>query len=282
MSSNENVETQSIAVPNEAHFEAHFEAHEIETSNVPEIVDHEPAPEMATEHGIPTADDRVNEGELPEFAKRRLGREQKKHERTLSEYERRVAELEAKLQAQQSFQSGTIFNDPLTGEAVDVATPEGQERYKYLQKVTDNLNKQDAEKSAAEARRIEKELYDHVYDSFEDAKERHPDFLQVMQASGFDKGLVKELATFRDPGALGYYIGANPREVARLKTLPAYQVKRELERHLTDMILKQKITNAPAPVKSPKDGVSGKPSNNRIKSVQELMAEKREKIRRGR
>jgi hypothetical protein len=244
------------------------------------IVNEEPSGETPAETSE-TQTAPQNDGELPEFAKRRLGREQKK-------YERRVAALEAELHAEraransaqpQSLQSGTIFTDPLTGETVDIATKEGQDHYQYLQKVNERISKQETEKAATEAQRIDREQYDHVYDSFEDAKDRHPDFVQVMTSSGFDEKLVKELANFNDPGSLGYYIGSNPREVARLKNLPAYEVKRELARHLTEMVSKKTVTNAPTPVNKPKDGVSGKSSNTRIKSVQELMEEKREKQR---
>lgn len=271
MLNNEQVETQPIVETNDVNSGAPEQVEEASTPIEDNSAETAESPQES--HEAPPT-----EGELPEFAKRRLGREQKKYERKLAALEAELHAERARANAQppQSFQSGTLYSDPLTGKTVDIATPEGQERYKYLQEVDENLKRQASEKAQADAKKVENELYNHIYESFEDAKERHTDFVQVMTSSGLDEPLAKELAYFPDPGALGYYICSNPREVARLKNLPAYEVKRELARHLTDMVSKKKVTNAPAPVNKPRDSISGKSSNFRIKSVEQLMAEKKE------
>ncbi len=245
MSEIQNVETVSQPVV-ESNSKNSFEA-PTETLSIPEPVEEKASPSSEA------APNESGEGELPEFAKRRLGKEQKKYEREIA---RVKAELEqerarnATPQPQYGAQPSSVYQDPITGKYIDTSTPEGQAIFNYQQEMSQHLNAQDRAQQERNQKEEEGKLWNHFQDSFDDAREKHPDFEKVMTSSGMTKVIGRELAYFENPGELGYYLASNPREIERLQRLPAYEMKRELTKHLADMVSKNNITKAPPPVKT--------------------------------
>ncbi len=282
MSETQNVETSSNLDSSSVNS---FENTPVETATIPEPsaapkeTEATPEPE-ATQ--APAAED-----ELPEFAKRRLGKEQKKHEREMA---RMRAELEEARKsanpalAQQSYnppygaQSPSVYRDPITGKYIDTNTPEGQAIFNYQQEMSQHLTAQEQQQQARAQKEIQDKRYAHFQDSFEDAKDKYPDFEKVIRSSGMTGAIGEQLADFPDPGELGYYLASNPREVERLQRLPAYEMKRELVRHMAEMVSKNNVTRAPAPVKT-----TGSPAGQTTKSfahktLEELKAERRAEL----
>lgn len=251
------------------------------------MIENESSPEPVKEEASPSTEVAPNEsgdGELPEFAKRRLGKEQKKYERQIAQMR---TELEAEkarnasfAQAPQAQWGGNpgVYQDPITKESIDTSTPEGQAIYNYHQKMSQALAAQDKEQLAQQAKEVENKLHEHFESSFDDAAEKHADFDKVIKGAGMNLALGRELAYFPDPGELGYYLASNPREVDRLQKLPAYEMKRELARHMAEMVSKNNVTRTPAPVK-PIGVTSGSPVKHFAqKTIAELKAERKAEL----
>lgn len=276
MSETLNVETVSQPVV-ESNSKNSFEA-PTETLSTPE-----PIEEKASTSSEATSAE-SGDGELPEFAKRRLGKEQKK-------FERETARLRAELEEARSqnkapapqvpygAQSPTGYQDPLvTGKYIDTSTPEGQAIFNYQQELSQHLAAQEKAQQERNQKDIDAKRFAYFQDSFEDAKEKHADFEKVIMASGMNGAIASELSDFPDPGELGYYLASNPREVERLQKLPAYEMKRELARHMADMVSKNNITKTPPPVKTTgaSSGSFAKPFAQ--KTLAELKAERRAQL----
>lgn len=278
MSETQNVETVSQPVV-ESNSRNSFEA-PTESLSVAEPVEEkasssqEPA---SNEGGSDTEDD------LPEFAKRRLGKEQKKHERELARVRAELEEVRSRsqsapIQPQWNAPPQNGYQDPITGKYIDMTTPEGQAIFNYQQDMSQHLTAQDRAQQERAQQEVHSKRFAHLQDSFEDAKEKHPDFESVIKASGMTGTIAEKLSDFPDPGELGYYLASNPREVERLQKLPAYEMQRELVRHMADMVSKNNITKTPPPVKTvgASSGSFAKPFAQ--KTLAELKAERRAEL----
>jgi hypothetical protein len=258
----------------------------IEKIDVPDAPIAEPAkveeaPETRQETA-PPVENTAGEDELPEHFKRRLGKEQKKHERELARVRAELEEVRSRSAPQQPQQYGAQppsgYNDPITGRFIDTSTPEGQVIYKYQQEMSQHLTAQEQAQQMQMQKDVEAKLFATFQDSFDDAKDRHQDFEKVMSSSGMTGYIAKELAYFPDPGELGYYVASNPREVERLQRLPVHEMRRELTRHMAEMVTKNNVTRAPAPVKPIPAGGATPVKHFAQKTVAELKAERRAQL----
>jgi hypothetical protein len=148
------------------------------------------------------------DGELPEFAKRRLGKVQKQHEREVARLRAELDEVRARPAnvSPQQFNAGQQgYIDPITQKYIDVSTPDGQAIYNYQQEMSKALTEQEKQNIARQEKEFEYKLQDHVQSSFEDAAVKHSDFENVMKNSGMSLPFAKELGYFDNPGELGYY-----------------------------------------------------------------------------
>lgn len=274
MSETLNVETIAQPVV-ESNSRNSFEA-STETLSIPEPVEEKVSTSQEA------APNESGEGELPEFAKRRLGKEQKKFERETARLRAELEEVRKSINTpppQYGAQSPAGYQDPLvTGKYIDTSTPEGQAIFNYQQELSQHLAAQEKAQQERNQRDIEAKRFEHFQDSFEDAKDKHPDFEKVIMASGMNGTIASELSDFPDPGELGYYLASNPREVERLQKLPAYELKRELVRHMADMVSKNNITKTPPPIKTvgASSGSFAKPFAQ--KTLAELKAERRAEL----
>jgi hypothetical protein len=276
MSELQNVETISQPViDNKA--QNSFEA-PTESLSIPEPVE-EKSPTSSE-----AAPNESGDGELPEFAKRRLGKEQKKFEREKARLQAELDQERARNnaphpQAPYGVQSPTGYADPLvTGKYIDTSTPEGQAIFNYQQELSQHLNAQEKQQQERAQKEIDAKRFAHFQDSFEDAKDKYADFEKVITSSGMNGNIASELSDFPDPGELGYYLASNPREVERLQRLPAYEMKRELVRHMADMVLKNNVTKTPPPIKAvgASSGSFAKPFAQ--KTLADLKAERRAQL----
>lgn len=282
MSETQTVETNSNPVvesriSSRNSFEAQAPA---ETLSIPEPVEEKvsPSPEVAPNES--------GDGELPEFAKRRLGREQKKFERETAKLKAELEEARAQInrapqpQVQYGGQSPTGYQDPLvTGKYIDTSTEKGQAIFEYQQELSQHLTAQEKVQQEKAQKEIDAKRFEHFQDSFEDAKEKHVDFEKVVTSSGMDGRIASQLCDFPDPGELGYYLASNPREVDRLQKLPAYEMRRELARHMAEMVSKNNVTRTPPPVKTTGSNSGTPTKSSPHKSIAELKAEKRARQR---
>lgn len=276
MSETLNVETVSQPVV-DGNSKSSFETPIIETVSAPEPAEEKASPskEVAPNEG--------GEGELPEFAKRRLGKEQKKFERETARLRAELEEARAQNKAPSpqipyGAQSPAGYQDPLTGKYIDTSTPEGLAIFNYQQELSQHLNAQEKQQQERSQKDVDAKRFEHFQDSFEDAKERHADFENVIRASGMNGAIASELSDFPDPGELGYYLASNPREVERLQKLPAYEMKRELARHMAEMISKNNVTRTPSPVKPIGSGAGTPAKHFAHKSIAELKAERKAQL----
>lgn len=275
-------ETQNVETTKQPEFDSRnsFETPIIETV---EVKDKAPEPtknEVSSSQEV--APTEGGEGELPEFAKRRLGKEQKKYERELgrikAELEQERARNNAPQAPQYSPQAAGGYQDPLTGKYIDTNTAEGQAIFNYQQELSQHLNAQEKRDQERQQKDVDAKLFAHFQDSFEDAKDKYSDFEKVVTSSGMRPSLGQELAYFPDPGELAYYLSSNPREIERLQKLPAYEMKRELVRHMAEMVSKNNITRAPAPVKPTGSGATSPVKHFVHKSISELKEERRAQL----
>lgn len=283
MSETQNVETNSnpvvesrISVRNSSESTKETEKNVPLETNTPEPTENKAS---TSQEAAPTEG---GDGELPEFAKRRLGKEQKKFERETARLRAELEEARAQNnrvqppQPQYGAQSPTGYQDPLiTNEYIDTSTPDGQAIFNYQQRLSQHLNAQEKQQQERAQKDIDAKRFAHFQDSFEDAKDKHADFEKVIMASGMDGSIASELSDFPDPGELGYYLASNPREVERLQKLPAYELKRELARHMAEMVSKNNVTRTPPPVKTTGSHASKSPNASPHKSLSELKAERK-------
>lgn len=257
---------------------------EVTVSAPPEIKAPEEITSTSEPASTPAFAENENEGELPEYAKRRLGKERKKYERQLAQV---TAELDAERARnaapppipQYGAQSPNGYLDPLiTGKYIDPNTEKGQAILEYQQELSQHLAEQDKQQQERQAKEVENKLHEHFESSFDDAAEKHADFEKVIKGAGINLTLGRELAYFQDPGELGYYIASNPREVERLQKLPAYEMRRELTRHMAEMVSKNNVTRTPPPVKVTGSN-SGSPTKaSPHKSIAELREARRAQL----
>jgi len=285
MSETQNVETISNPVVESRISSRNSSESMKEVKETPSAIP-EPSEEKvsASQEVAPNEGGEGGEGELPEFAKRRLGKEQKKFER---EKARLIAELEeARAQArapqqqpQYGAQSPAGYQDPLVaGKYIDTSTPEGQAIFNYQQELSQHLNAQEKQQQERVQKDIDAKRFAHFQDSFEDAKDKHADFEKVIVNSGMNGIIGEHLPDFPDPGELGYYLASNPREVDRLQKLPAYEMKRELARHMAEMVSKNNVTRTPPPVKITGSNAGAPTKASAHKSLAELKAERRAQL----
>ena len=278
MSETQNVETNS---KQEIGSNNSFETPIIDKVDIPDASGPESSEKEATSPEVAVNDGA--EGELPEFAKRRLGKEQKKYEREISRVRAELEQERARNQAPQQqpaygAQSPSVYVDPITGQYIDTNTPEGQAIFQYQQQMSQHLTAQEQRQQEQNQKNIEAKRFAHLQDSFEDAKDKYTDFETVIKNAGMTETIGRELADFPDPGELGYYLASNPREVDRLKKLPAYEMKRELARHMAEMVSKNNISRAPAPIKPIGSGAANPVKHFAHKTLAELKAERRAQI----
>lgn len=220
------------------------------------------------------------EGELPDHFKRRLGKEQKKHERELARVRAELDEMRAR-NGNQNVPYGTApqhsdgYTDPLTGEFIDMSTPYGQEIYKYQQKLSQKLEQDQRYQDERSQKEVESRIREHMEDSRDEAREKFSDYDQVIGSARISDNTARELGNFPDPAGLAYYIASNPREVERIQRLPAYELRRELARHMGDMVSKKNITRTPPPV-NPVGATGLQSSKSSLhKSLAEMKAERK-------
>jgi hypothetical protein len=275
MSETQNVETGTKQFESRNSFEPP-QASSIEPVAVPESS--EPVNKAPQAVAPSEAFSENTEGELPEFAKRRLGKERKKHERELANMR---AELE---QARSLYGAASPSNlppgqngyrDPLTGDIIDTTTPEGQYLSSYHQKLSQKLTADEQYQQQLNQREVDAKVRAHVDDSVDEAREKLPDYDKVMRSSGINDSTARELGNFPDPAGLAYYLASNPREVNRIQNLPAYEMRRELARHMAEMVSKTNITRTPAPVNPV--GATGVQSVKHVahKTLTDLKAERK-------
>jgi hypothetical protein len=282
MSETQNVETNSSRDIKSVNSVAEPIAEKIEVpeSAPVEVEKAAPVVEVSQEAAQPS-EKAEGEGELPDHFKRRLGKEQKKHERELARVRAELEEIKARSvpqQPQYGAQSPSGYPDPITGRFIDTSTPEGQVIYQYQQQMSQHLNAQEKAQQEQQQKEVQSKLFAHFQDSFEDAKEKHQDFDNVVTSSGMTGYIAQELAYFPDPGELGYYLASNPREVQRLQNLPVHEMRRELARHMAEMVTKNNVTRAPAPVKPIPAGGANPVKHFAHKTIAELKAERRAQL----
>ena len=188
-----------------------------------------PVPETTTPEGQ-TTDKTFSQEELDAIVGKRLAREQRKWER---EQAQRLTDLQAKAPvappAADDFESASAYADALAD-----------------QRAQELLNKREAAKAQAE-------LLDAYHDREEEARSKYDDFEQV--AYNPKLPVTDAMAQTIQASEIGpdviYWLGSNPKEAARISTLPAILQAREIgkiEAKLADNPPVKKTSTAPAPI----------------------------------
>ena len=217
-------------------------------------------------------------GELPEFAKRKLGEVGKKYKSTkskLDESNEKLRQLQEEvqqyreamqqyanpqyqnvnqnLQYQQNEDSNLVY-DAWNGQYVDKNSPQGQAILVYhQQKAAEQAMKarEQEEASRIEFEKSEAVLMDNFKSSIEESMKKHQDFKDVLTSSKeyISPAVAKLSMMAPNPGEFLYYLAGNQKEMQRLSKLPPLQMARELNRHMVAMEKKNIVSNAPAPIK---------------------------------
>lgn len=202
-----------------------------------------PASEVTTpEEQTTEASKTFTQEELDAIVGKRLAREQRKWER---EQAQRLAELQAKPPvappAADDFESASAYADALAE-----------------QKAQELLAKREAAKAQAE-------LLDAYHEREEDARAKYDDFEQV--AYNPKLPVTDVMAQTIQASEIGpdviYWLGSNPKEAARISTLPAILQAREIgkiEAKLADNPPIKKTSTAPAPIAPVAARASGSPA----------------------
>jgi hypothetical protein len=202
-----------------------------------------PASEVTTpEEQTTEAAKTFTQEELDAIVGKRLAREQRKWER---EQAQRLAELQAKPPvappAADDFESASAYADALAE-----------------QKAQELLAKREAAKAQAE-------LLDAYHEREEDARAKYDDFEQV--AYNPKLPVTDVMAQTIQASEIGpdviYWLGSNPKEAARISTLPAILQAREIgkiEAKLADNPPIKKTSTAPAPIAPVAARASGSPA----------------------
>ena len=188
-----------------------------------------PVPETTTPEGQ-TTDKTFSQEELDAIVGKRLAREQRKWER---EQAQRVAETQARAPvappAADDFDSASAYADALAD-----------------QRAQELLNKREAAKAQAE-------LLDAYHDREEEARGKYDDFEQV--AYNPKLPVTDAMAQTIQASDIGpdviYWLGSNPKEAARISTLPGLLQAREIgkiEAKLATNPPVKRTSTAPAPI----------------------------------
>jgi len=202
-----------------------------------------PAPETTTPEGQTTdATKTFTQEELDAIVGKRLAREQRKWER---EQAQRVAETQARPPvappAVDDFESASAYAEALAE-----------------QKAQELLSRREAAKAQAE-------LLDAYHEREEDARTKYDDFEQV--AYNPKLPVTDVMAQTIQASDIGpdviYWLGSNPKEAARISTLPGILQAREIgkiEAKLADNPPIKKTSTAPAPIAPVAARASGSPA----------------------
>ena len=202
-----------------------------------------PVPETTTPEGQTTeATKTFSQEELDAIVGKRLAREQRKWER---EQAQRLSELQARPPvappAADDFENATAYAEALAE-----------------QKAQELLSKRDAARAQAE-------LLDAYHDREEEARGKYDDFEQV--AYNPKLPVTDTMAQTIQASEIGpdviYWLGSNPKEAARISTLPAILQAREIgkiEAKLADNPPVKKTSTAPAPIAPVAARASGSPA----------------------
>lgn len=268
-------------------------------TSAPEVVEsstettqstHEPESIDSTHESVTQDSAATQEGELPEFAKRRLGKQQKKHDREVAAMQQEMEMMRSHVagvqQAPAQPQDPSKVFDPYTGQQVDVNSVQGQTIVTLnQQRQAEQMYNQQAQQSqkADAFNRQKQEIFNRFEDSLDDASEKYADFDDVVRSSSvpFTQDMAEIMAISPNPGDFAYYLGSNPKEVQRLAKLPSLQMLKEMNKHMVSMANKNVMSKAPEPVKGVEPSLSKPGSSFKNLTYEQMKAAKREQSRRG-
>jgi hypothetical protein len=260
----------------------------------------QPLVEEAKAHEEPEDEDKQL-SELPEFAKRRIAKNERKYGRQIDRLSNELDTIKQQnLQMQQILlqqitpqQSGSndYVKDPITGDLY-ASDSEEAKFARYYQKVEEAKQRQNHQQSVlSQKERIAQKL------DVELAKlaEKHDDFTDVMGSVlgkiGFQQGYtavdhpITAIAALSPEGAeVMYRLGKNPEELNLLSRMsPEDQASRFLDL-VTNFKLNSKSSNAPPPNKRTVNPPTASPSKtvDPFDSYEETLAMMRKNVERGR
>jgi hypothetical protein len=189
------------------------------------------APEIAENQAEQTEEKKFTQAEIDAMISKRLAREQRKWER---EQQAKLAETQAKpvpkeLPSVDQFESPEAYADALA-----------------IRKAEELLNQRERQKQQAELRNA-------YADREEQARDKYDDFEQVAYNPNLPiTDVMAETIQASDVGPdVAYYLGANPKEAARISRLsPFLQAKEigKIEARLGDSPPAKRTSSAPAPI----------------------------------
>lgn len=194
-------------------------ANENESQELPENVEQSPEEEQQI---IEQAAENP-EGELPEFAKKRLGRQKKRYERELQEKEQLINELRSQMQNQpQAFdeqpnQSMQAHPNDVVSQIRQALAQEREEQQKALQ-----------QQEAMKNQQYLADQYKAFEDRLNDASEKYDDFDDVVRDKDapFTEHMRDAALLLPNAGDVLYKLGKNRDELSRIAKLhPLDQAK---------------------------------------------------------
>ena len=201
-------------------------------------------PEIAESTPEQAEEKKFTQAEIDAMISKRLAREQRKWER---EQQAKLAETQARPATPKELPSVDQFESP---EAYADALA--------YQKAEELLNQRERQKQQAELRNA-------YADREEQARDKYEDFEQVAYNPNLPiTDVMAETIQASDVGPdVAYYLGANPKEAARISRLaPFLQAKEigKIEAKLADNPPVKRTTNAPAPITPVIARTSGTPA----------------------
>lgn len=161
------------------------------------------------------------EEELPEFAKKRLGRQEKRHKRELREMQQQLQQLMQSQQQSGSPQMQQQMSQPEMGGQEDAIHRAVAAALQAKDQQTQQM--QDAEKAA----HVHKQ-YRNLENHLDSAADKYEDFDEVVRGNDvpFTPAIRDAALLIDNPGDVLYKLGKNPDELKRISNLhPLDQAK---------------------------------------------------------
>jgi hypothetical protein len=179
--------------------------------------------------GIPAeaGEDQPTEGkELPQYAKERLGRQQKRHEREMREMRQQMQQMHSQMQNPNSQSQQMPQAAQAGGGGVDDQIQRAVSYALNLQKMEEQKAK-DAEKAAHV-----NQQYQNLQDHLDKASDKYDDFDDVVRGDNapFTTAMRDAALLIDNPGDVFYKLGKNKEELARISKLHPIDQAREINK----------------------------------------------------
>ncbi len=200
-----------------------------------------------------------SEGELPQYAKERLGRERKRHDKEIRNLKQQLYELQTRTAPRQN-------EDPIPPANVDPTDVKGQV-LQALSELADKHSKEEEKRKYNERLAHVESQYMSFQDKLDAGSDIYEDFDEVVRndRAPFTTAMRDAGMLIDNPAEVFYVLGKNRKELKRIAGLHPLEQGREIVKLSANMLAKKpQVSKASKPLESLKSNPAARTSTSAI------------------